>query len=439
MAIVTHIADALTTLFTKADELALTTGFIKRQRKITGSNFLKTLLFAWMPKAAPSVESIARTGFTHHLHISAQGIEQRLTKSAGDFLKTVIGHIVTEKIKADDPVNIEILGRFTVVYATDGSKITLPNEFKEQYPGTGGTNGSNQAALKMDVCIELRSGKIECGILSGRDSDNHSPIAEKSYEKGALHLRDLGYFNLPRMKQQSERGEYWISRLFPNTKIYTTNCQYIDLEDYLFNLPQTQCLFDIDVLVGKTEQVKSRLVIARLPQAAASKRRAKLKENARKHGRTPTARNLALCDWGLYISNVEREKLTTKECLQLYRVRWQIELLFKLWKTHNQIDQSRSKKHGRILCEIYIKLLVVLIQHWILLTGLWDIPQRSLVKGTQLIKEQTARFAEAVEDKSKLIMFLLDMSKRFKHGCSLNKRRTNPNTVDQLLACLPFS
>lgn len=128
-----------------------------------------------------------------------------------------------------------------------------------------------------------------------------------------------------------------------------------------------------------------------------------------------------------------------KECLILYRVRWQIELLFKLWKTHNQIDQSRSHKSYRILCEIYIKLLVVLIQHWILLTGLWNIPQRSLVKGTQLIKEQAARLAEAVEDRNKLLAFLAEMSIRFQQGCLLNKRKTNPNTIDQLIGCSPFS
>ncbi len=99
----------------------------------------------------------------------------------------------------------------------------------------------------------------------------------------------------------------------------------------------------------------------RLLQEAASRRREQLKKSASKHGRLPTARNQALCNWSLYVTNVEKTKLTLKECLILYRVRWQIELLFKLWKTHSQIDQSLSRKSYRILCEIYIKLLVVLI------------------------------------------------------------------------------
>jgi hypothetical protein len=433
MPLLPRIAEVLSKLFEKADELALTTGFIQRQRKITGSNFIKTLFFAWMQKEAPSVEGIARAGFSHALYISAQGLEQRLTESACEFLKALIGYAITEKICAEHSVEIEILNRFTAVYITDTSTFILPNELKPYYLGTGGKSDVNQSALKLDTCIELKSGSLSCGLLQGTDADSRSPLAEKQNEKGALRLQDLGYFNLHRMKEQSERGEYWLSRLLPNTKILDSHKQEIDLQSYLLSATKTQNHVELDVLVGKQEQVSARLIGHRLSQEAAGRRREQLKKNASKHGRSPTARNLALCDWSLYITNVERTKLTLKECLILYRVRWQIELLFKLWKTHNQVGQSRSQKCYRILCEIYIKLLVVLVQHWILLTGLWNIPQRSLVKGTQLIKEQSARFAEAVGDRNKLLAFLAEMSERFQHGCRLNKRKNNPNTIDQLM------
>lgn len=260
-------------------------------------------------------------------------------------------------------------------------------------------------------------------------------MAQKHHEKGSLILQDLGYFNLARMKQQSERGVYWISRLFPNTKVFNTYGQEIDLHSYLMRIEKTRIDSEIMVAVGQEERVDARLIVCRLPQLSADRRRQKLKDNARKHGRKPTAKNLAFCDWNIFITNVEVEKLSTRECLILYRVRWQVELLFKLWKTHSQLGKSRSKNPYRILTEIFIKLLAVLIQHWILLTGLWEIPQRSLVKATQLIKEQCARFAEAVQDEETLLHFLRDMSERFAHGCRLNKRKKRPNTCDRLIAC----
>lgn len=230
--ILPRIAEVLSKLFEKADELALTTRFIKRQRKITGSNFVKTLLFSWMQKEAPSIEGIARAGFSHALHISAQGLEQRLTETACDFLKALIGYAVTEKIYGEDSVGIEIFNRFTAVYITDTSTLILPNELKLHYLGTGGKSDSNQSMLKLDTCIELKTGSLTCGLLQGTDADSRSPLAEKQNEEGALRLQDLGYFNLHRMKEQSERGEYWLSRLLPNTKILDNNKQHIDLQNY---------------------------------------------------------------------------------------------------------------------------------------------------------------------------------------------------------------
>ena len=90
--------------------------------------------------------------------------------------------------------------------------------------------------------------------------------------------------------------------------------------------------------------------------------------------RAASAESLALCDWNLYVTHVEEDKLGIKECLILYRVRWQ--LLFKLWKSHCELVNSASDNPYRILCEIYTKLLIILVQHWIILTGLWE--ERSL-------------------------------------------------------------
>ena len=70
MNIFSTIAQAMQSVFNKeADELAKETGFIERQRKITGSNFIKTLVFAWLQPVAPAIEGLARAGFTHELHI----------------------------------------------------------------------------------------------------------------------------------------------------------------------------------------------------------------------------------------------------------------------------------------------------------------------------------------------------------------------------------
>jgi IS4 transposase len=84
---------------------------------------------------------------------------------------------------------------------------------------------------------------------------------------------------------------------------------------------------------------------------------------------------------------VPPERLTLREALVLGRMRWQIELLFKLWKSHGHVDESRSTKPWRILCEVYAKLLAMLVQHWVFLVSLWAYPDRSLPKAAQTVQK----------------------------------------------------
>ncbi len=77
--------------------------------------------------------------------------------------------------------------------------------------------------------------------------------------------------------------------------------------------------------------------------------------------------------------------LSFAEARTLTRLRWQIELLFKLWKLHGQVDKSRSQKPGRILTEVYAKLIGLIIQHWVLLTHWWRYPDKSLVKAAKTV------------------------------------------------------
>lgn len=181
MSIFTTVAQALQSLFgQEADDLAKEAGFIKRQRKMTGSRFLKTLLFGWMQKDSPSVEGLARAGITHDLEISAQGLEQRFTPEACLFVKSVVEQAIKKHITAPEPVEIEILNRFSAVYVADTSVITLPDEMKTYYEGSGGRGNSSKSALKLDVCLELKTGGLEVDLLNGKDSDNRTPIAKKN-------------------------------------------------------------------------------------------------------------------------------------------------------------------------------------------------------------------------------------------------------------------
>lgn len=166
-----------------------------------------------------------------------------------------------------------------------------------------------------------------------------------------------------------------------------------------------------------------------------------LRRDARDKGQTVTQRTLALAAWTLILTNVPATMLTLAEALVLLRVRWQIELLFKLWKSHGRIDESRSAKPWRVLCEVYAKLLAMVIQHWVLLTRCWQYPDRSLPKAAQTVQKYALHLASTLDNEGMLSHALTLIERCLAAGCRINKRKQVPHPYQQLLAlakaCLP--
>ena len=154
-----------------------------------------------------------------------------------------------------------------------------------------------------------------------------------------------------------------------------------------------------------------------------------------KKDQTVSRARLALADWTLLVTNVPAERLTALEALTLYGVRWQIELLFKLWKSLNQLDLSRSQNPWRVLCEVYAKLLAYVIQQWIFLIGFWSYPNRSLTKAAQTIQHYPFALASVCQTKRRLSDLLNTIDRCLAAGCRVNPRLSHPNTYQLLLSC----
>jgi hypothetical protein len=108
-----------------------------------------------------------------------------------------------------------------------------------------------------------------------------------------------------------------------------------------------------------------RLVAFPLSQASASRHRAALRESARRQGRVPTQEALELAGWLILITNAPEEKLPSAVLAYLYRLRWQVELIFRQCKDTLRLDQSRSDNPWRAQCEIWARLLAaVLVFLW---------------------------------------------------------------------------
>jgi hypothetical protein len=421
-----------TVLTTVANTAARSTGFIRRQRTLTGASFVQALVFGFLAKSAASLDQLAQAAAAAGAPISPQGLDQRFTPQAAACLQTVLG-AAAQQVVAADPVAIPLLQRFNGIYVLDSTVIMLPDALEGEWRGNGGsTVVGTSAALKVQVLWNLTCGSLHhVGLQAGRANDNAAPVQAVTLPAGALRIADLGYFSVPRIASLSAQQVFVLSRLNTQVALFDEQGQRLDLLDVL---EQSGAAQDLPVQMGAKHGVRVRLLAVRVPQEVADQRRRRLREEARAKGKAPSERLLALAAWTTAVTTVPGEQLSLEEALVLLRARWQIELLFKLWKSHGQVDEWRSAQPWRILCEVYAKLLAMIVQHWVLLVGCWHQPNRSLVKAAQTVQGYALALLSALgKSAERVAEVLVEIQRSLERAGRLNRRKKKPSTYQLLL------
>jgi len=428
-------------LTTTADHIAAQTGCIRRCRKLTGATLVQTLVLGWLHQPEATLHNLAQMAATLGVGISPQGLDRRFTERTAICLKQVLEAAMTQVI-ASDPVAIPLLQRFAGVLIQDSSIVLLPAALADTWQGCGSADPQTAAAaVKLQVRLDLLTGTLQGPLLQdGRVHDLKAPAETLHVPAGALRLADLGYFSLDSLQRLSQGGVYWLTRWQAGTVVLDEQGQRLDLIPWL--AAHGAVPIDCPVLLGQTYRLPARLLVVRVPSEVAKQRRSRLQAEAQRRGQAGSQVRMAAADWTIYLTNVPADRLTLREALALGHARWQIELVFKLWKSHGGIDASRSAHPWRMLCELYAKLLGMVIQHWVLLTSCWCFPNRSPVKAAQTIRSYTLLLASALAGLMEVQIVLEQIGRCLATGCRINPRRQNPNTYQLLLAtsnCDPAS
>ncbi len=427
-----QLAETMQTILTTvADEAARPAGFTERTSKMTGAKFVQTLVFGWLADPQARLEDLTQTAATVGVTITTQGLDERFSKESATLLQQVLQAAVTAVIAAE-PVAIPLLQRFTGVYVLDSSSISLPAELAASWSGCGGRPGEGTAAIKLQVGLDLATGALEGpDLYDGRTSDRSTAQQAAARPAGSLRLADLGYFNVNVLADLDQQGAFWLTRVQAGTVIADENGQRLDLPRWLAAQPGP---VDRRIRLGAAAQIPSRLLAVRVSEDTANERRRKLHAEARHKGQAVSPERLALADWNIWVMNVPTTQLTLAEALVLVRVRWQIEMLFRLWKKQGQIDEWRSTKPWRILTEVYAKLVAMLIQHWLFLVSCWAYPDRSLQKAAATVRQHAQHLAWALVVGLDRLGEAIEVVQRcLTKGCRINKSRAAPPTYQLLL------
>jgi Transposase DDE domain len=433
MTTIPHLSATLQTLLgPTADAEAKKAKFVQRRSKLSGATFTQTLVFGCLEDAQATLEDLSNTALALGVEITPQGLDQRFSQSASEMLKGILDRAIEEVI-ASDPVAIPVLQRFTRVVLVDSSTIALPEALATIWAGCGNQTGQADAALKIHLRLDLLTGALDGPVItSGRTHDRSSAVSMAELPPGSLRLADLGYFCLNALQDMTRQGVYWLSRIQANTAVFDATGQRRTLSQWL---SEQAGPVDMAAVVGAKERVPCRLLAQRVPDDVAEQRRRRMRDDGQRRGQPVSAERLRLAGWTIYVTNASSSLLTVAEAMVLGRVRWQIELLFKLWKSHGRIDESRSAKPWHVLCDVYARVLAMLVQHWLLLFSSWRYADRSLSKAAKVVRKHIRdlemHFSDAVALPDALAMLVRCLNK----GCRINKSKRDPRTY-QLLQSL---
>ena len=424
-----------TVLTTTTEATAAALQYARRpdRAKFTPSTLVQTLVFGWMADPKATIEYLAQIAGRLGVDVSPQAIDQRFTQATATLLQQVLTASIQHVISAE-PVAIPILQRFTSVRVHDSTTIGLPDALTSTWSGCGNDTGRGTAGLKCGVQVDLLTGAL-CGLdlVAGRASDQTLPVQHAALPVGSLRLADLGFYDLNVFAALDEAGAFWLSRLQSNSRLTLPGQPERTLLATLEALGAV-AQWDGPVVVGKGGRLAARLLVRRVPQAIAEHRRRKIRAAAKDKGRAPAKAALALAEWNVLITNVPVALLSSEEAMVLMRLRWQIELLFKLWKSHGKVAEWRSANPVRILCEVYAKLLALVLQQWMIVASGWGDPERSLFKAAQVVRSYAAELASAYGHEGQFVTVLLTMARVLKRTARMNKRRTTPSTAQRLCA-----
>ncbi len=395
-----HILQRLLT--TTADELAKKTGFIQRQRVITGGVFAQTLVLGSLAHPEGTRKQVQHSATQAGIQISVQGLDQRFTPVAVKFMRALVEAGLTQLVSSEQ--GCVVLPCFKGVYLTDCTRVCWPGE-----------------AIKVAVRLELQRGAIQACLTDIQRNDQKTEIIDQALPAGALHLGDLGFFKLKRFRQWSADGVYWLTRYKVGTRLYSPTGQPIDLKQHLTGTePLT-----LPVRMGSgTTAVSATLIAAPLPPEALTKRQARLKEQTRLDQRPLSQQQIDLAYWTIYLTNIPN--LSFDQAQALARTRWQIELLFKLWKSHARLLRSRSADPIRQQCEGYAKLLGILVAHWMLLVSGWQHDRLGAVDALRILRSHLPQLRRTFLYFSRFADIFHALAAELDAAPRLAKRRNNP-------------
>lgn len=347
------------------DKIARECGFIQRKGKISASAFINTLLYSVMTQDQTSLMDI-KCDLEEHFscYVSKEALHKRFTPQAVSFLKVILSEQLSKQLDFGD--NHFSSGFFKQVCIKDSTKFNLPLSYIKDYPGYNSYN-KNSSIMNIQYEYDILSGdwkSIELTKATRNDKLDSKETLD-NIQSDNLYIRDLGYVTSDYLEAIINKGAYFLNRL-PKINVYQlTNEGYKALDWYELHKEMQHSGIqekELEVYLGKNSKIKTRIVLFPVDNQVVEKRIRKASKGGKRKKKYQLSKEYKIkAHYSIYITNVPKSILSTVQIQKIYKLRWQIELIFKAWKSHLKLDKVKPMKKERFECQLLAKFLWILL------------------------------------------------------------------------------
>lgn len=306
-----------------------------------------------------SIEAISE----HNIDVSKQGIDKRYNEHAIDFLKRLMEKQLS--VEMQEQIDTGWLHCFNRVLIKDGTRFDIREAYKLFFPGSGGSASEAGACIQFE--FDLKSGLINhLSITPSRRPDIRDTLdGLDNIQSGDLVIRDLGYYSYKSFEDISNKGAFYISRFVPKGAAFEKidgQLRKIEFKSiYQYMRKHKLSRMCKDVFIGTKEKFNVRMIIELMPDKVYEQRMRKIEKTHKKKGHKTSDEYKFISRFNIFITNVSEKILPNNVISSLYRMRWQVEIIFKVFKSVFGVHHYHSMKYIRWLCLLHFKLLIIIL------------------------------------------------------------------------------
>jgi len=405
-------------------ELAFECCFMKRRAKKIDAPLFLALMCIESQKGSLSYNDLsARFDTVYNISASKQAMWKKVNQACVMFFQRILAHVIKHKVSDINTDELKSCGKYKRIIVQDSTIIKIPLSLFDIFSGVSNAHKAVCNARLQGV-YDLLSGEFIYFSIDPYSKNDLLAAPELDILPGDLVLRDRGYYINDEMERHIQTGADCIYRYKHKTTFLDLQTKKpIDLTDLL----QKKGKLDMLVCLNNKKRTTVRVVATPVSQEVANTRKMKAKKESKGHN--PSQSVLKLMEWTIFITNISPEEADFDKLLNIYRLRWRIEIIYKIWKSHMAFAKLHQVSYNQLQVILMARLIMIVICTHKLFRNFETIIYRKFKTNLSMMKfinylmkntEEINKLLTLQEDHS--LKSLDEMAYKIKRYCSYDKR-----------------